>query len=532
MTRTDTQGRRIMAIFDDRRGRGPLSKGRAGALVAAAVVLAAGLAAVRQGPSEVGPRPGTDPPTAPAVVKPPTGKGTAAPAAAKDVEPVPETYTHPITVSGRALDSAGKPVAGARVYLASLRADYSRIAETTTDADGRYKFQDVPLPIERADRVAGRDHGIFQVFGEADGFGFAWRPQKWFFPRPKPANIRHESGFGDPPSIYEAGDKIELDLRFTAPERFPGKVVDDQGKALPGVRLEIRNCDSQISDDNAISEWSLDALNQPDTAPPSMKFRTTDADGRFDFRGLPPECRMRIDVRAQGFPSRWLLVETTRQARLIRPDVPVLKGDVTLTLVRPLAVPIKLLTGDTARPAAKALVQAAEGDVNTLETTDDQGRVTLLLPPGNYRLSTLPARGTPYLVTEDRLVVGPTPPAEVVEARLRPAGVVEITVVDAETGKGIPGVDLWRQTDPDGRRELLYFRSWEVATRIAHVDRPRTDSRGTLRALVEPGRHRLGVGLESYPTGMKVVESGGQEVDAQPGETVGLIFTMRKRKGP
>ena len=114
-------------------------------------------------------------------------------------------------------------------------------------------------------------------------------------------------------------------------------------------------------------------------------------------------------------------------------------------------------------------------------------------------------------------------------AKLRPAGILEVTVVDAETGAGVPDVDLWQQTDPDGHRQLLYFRSWEVATRIAWVERPRTDARGKLRALVEPGKHRIGVGLESYPRGQQAVESGGQEVEFRPGETVQLKFTMRKR---
>jgi hypothetical protein len=166
-----------------------------------------------------------------------------------------------------------------------------------------------------------------------------------------------------------------------------------------------------------------------------------------------------------------------------------------------------------------------------LQTTDDHGRVTLRIPPGTYRAQYLPARGTPYLVTEGELVVGAKPPAEPVVATLRPAGIIEVTVVDAETGAGIPDVHLWRHTDPTGRREVLYFRSWEVATRIAWVEKPRTDARGKLRALVEPGKHSIGVGFQSYPLrSHEVVESGGQQVECRPGETVRLKFTMRKRR--
>ena len=49
-------------------------------------------------------------------------------------------------------------------------------------------------------------------------------------------------------------------------------------------------------------------------------------------------------------------------------------------------------------------------------------------------------------------------------------------------------------------------------------------------APVEPGTNRIGVGLESYPRGYEVVESGGQEVEPRPGETIRLEFTMRKRR--
>jgi hypothetical protein len=159
-----------------------------------------------------------------------------------------------------------------------------------------------------------------------------------------------------------------------------------------------------------------------------------------------------------------------------------------------------------------------------------QGRVTLRIPPGTYRTQYLPARGTPYLVTDGKLVVGTKPPAEPVVATLRPAGVIEVAVVDAETGAGIPDVDLWHQTDPNGGREVLYFRSWEVATRIAWVEKPRTDARGKVRALVEPGTHRIGVGFQSYPLSHEVIGSGGQEVECRPGETVQLKFTVRKRR--
>jgi protocatechuate 3,4-dioxygenase beta subunit len=443
---------------------------------------------------------------------------------------LPNTYTHPINVQGRAFDPAGKPVVGARVYLASRCADYRRVAQTTTDADGRYEFHDVPLPMERAKTVTARDQGVFQVFGEAEGLGFAWRPQKWFYPQPKPANITDEPEPRDPPSRFEANDRIVLDLNFPPAARLTGMIVDDRGIPLPDVRLEIRLCESLSIVDGVVGGWTLDALNERDSAPPSMKIRMTDAKGRFEFTGLPVDCRFRINVQARSYPDRWVYAATTREPQLDYDGSPVATGDIKLTLSRPRNVPVRVVFGDTGAPAPAVGVAASDGLVSTLQTTDSNGLATLTLPAGKYRMECLPARGTPYLVTTAELVPGPeVVPAKPVVASLRAAAIIDVTVVDADTGAAIPEVDIWQENGGDGGREPVKFRSWEVATRTAWVETPRTNTLGRLRAFVEPGKHRIGVGLESYPTSHQVVESGGQEVECRPHETVQLKFTMRKR---
>jgi RNA polymerase sigma factor (sigma-70 family) len=446
-------------------------------------------------------------------------------------KPAPSrTETYPITITGRAVDPDGKPVAGAQIYLASLRAAYKRIAETVTDAEGRYVFRDVELPIERAkpNDVGGRDEGSFQVFGQADGFGFAWRPQKWFFPRPKPPNVTYEPEFRDPPSRFEANAKIELDLRFPPAARLSGTVVDDRRKPLAGVHLEIRDCESLTLVDNIVRS-SLTTLNERDTAPPSMKIRTTDDAGRFAFEGMPVNCQFRINVRAKGFPDRWVYAATSREPQPDHDGGPVFTGDFKLTLTTAVDVPIKVVYADTGQPAPRVLVQAVDGLVSTSQSTDDRGQVVLRIPPGEYHLQNLPARGTPYLVTDDKLAVEATPPATPVVFNVRPAAIVEVTVVDADTGARLADVDLWERIGDGPQREEVHFRSWEVAARLAWVERPRTDAHGKLRALVEPGRHWFGAGWQFQPPHYQAVESRGREVECRAGETVAVKFAMRRR---
>jgi beta-lactamase regulating signal transducer with metallopeptidase domain/protocatechuate 3,4-dioxygenase beta subunit len=525
MTRANSLEQRIRALFEDRRSHQPLSRSSGRALLAGISVVLLSVTVVHPEPSSGARLQDNNPPGAPTITN--AAAGPKSPA--KSDPALPKTYTHPISLTGRATDINGKPVAGARVYLTSQRGDYKRIAETATNGEGRYEFHDVPLPIERADTLGSRDEGAFQVIGQAKGFGFAWRPLKWFFPRPRPANITHEFDPRDPPSRYEASDKIVLDLRFPPAAHLSGTIFDDRGNPIAGARLEIRGCESLVAVDNVIAA-SLDSLNDRDSVPPSMKIRVTDAKGRFDFTDLPPDCLFRIDVRAKNFPWRWVHAATTQGPQSNRDGAPVLTGEMKVTLATPLDIPIQIVYGDTLEPAPKAAVQAAAGDVSILETTDQQGRVTLRLPPGKYRMENWPARGTPYLVTPGELVLGSNPPTDPVVMSLRRGALIDVTVVDAETGEGIANVDLWEQTGPNGQREQIVVRSWEVATRIARRDHPRTDVHGKLSALVEPGGHRVGVGWYSHPPELIAVQSPGQDVQCRVGETVRLNFSMKRRR--
>ena len=145
-------------------------------------------------------------------------------------------------------------------------------------------------------------------------------------------------------------------------------------------------------------------------------------------------------------------------------------------------------------------------------------------------MSNLPARGTPYLVTEGELEVGEKPPDEPIVYTLRPAAILEVTVVDAATGKGLAGVDLWHGGAAHGNRTKFLMPSWEEATRIAWQDSPRTDAQGKLRAFVEPGLRRFGVGHEASPRWYVPGERDGRDVDCRAGKTISVEFTMRNVK--
>ena len=303
-----------------------------------------------------------------------------------------------------------------------------------------------------------------------------------------------------------------------------------EGNPRPGVRLEIRDCESLSVVDNVIPGWTLDALNERDSAPPSMKIRTTDAQGRFEFTGLPVDCRFWIDFRAKDFPWRWVYAATTGGPQPDHDGAPVLTGDFKVTL------------GDAAGRADQDGVRrhrragpqgrGASGRGSREYSGNDRrpGPRHLEAPAGKVPDGEL--AGPRDSLSRDR---GGTRGGDEPAGRARrghrcarPASSKSPSWTRRPAQES-PTSTCGSRPIPNGRRERLDFRSWEVATRIAWRESPRTDARGKLRALVEPGKHRIGVGLESYPRNHEVVETSGQDVECRPGETVQLKFTMRKR---
>ena len=280
----------------------------------------------------------------------------------------------------------------------------------------------------------------------------------------------------------------------------------------------------------------FDALNERSTVPPEMKFRTSDADGRFEFTGLPTSCRFRIDVKASNFALRTMWAATQNGIKDDQGN-PVPIDGMTLTLIRPAALSVQILYGDTNLPAPKVLVSGGGEGCSFVETTDAQGRVTLKIPVGHYKASVLAALDTPYLSLDSMLQTaiefevpreGATQP---LVYHLPPAAVLELSVIDSLTGKGLEGLNFWKAdpAKPLDRQEIFY-RSWEAATHIVHAHYPKTDADGNVKIIFPPGQYRIGLGWPQRPNGYDVLEANGQEVDLQPGEQTKLTFHVGKTR--
>ncbi len=119
-----------------------------------------------------------------------------------------------LTVSGRVLDAAGKPVAGARLVMPSAIWGQSQKNETplvqaTTGPDGRFRFA-----IDRAELVNGR-----ALMATADGHALDWI------------------------EATKLGEG-EITLRLVPDMPITGRVVDLEGRPIEGVSVSVKRVEA------------------------------------------------------------------------------------------------------------------------------------------------------------------------------------------------------------------------------------------------------------------------------------------------
>jgi hypothetical protein len=345
----------------------------AGSVLAAAII-AAGAAAAFRG----------DPARNPPPVQQQSGKALA-PAQEKPAEPVPPA---PVTIkrSGRVLDPDGRPLAGAKLWLAFQGTDWTwstRVPQvrTATGADGRFDLSvsDDDPEVKRALRMTSGwpgGFGAIQLVATAEGFGPSW--------------------------IDLVGAKGDVDLRLVRDDvPVEGRLVNLEGRPLAGI--EVRTL--RVED-------STNAMHLYGAPSGFVQSAKTDGDGRFHLTGIGRDRRAFLGMLGPGIERSGVSVVTGSYPKDRSPHLrgmfiyparfehPCKAGQSIAGVVR---------DRDTGVPLAGVAVRSVF-NVSSQTTTDREGRFRLdgLSKHPSYTLNvSASASDQPYITTERSVAVGP-----------------------------------------------------------------------------------------------------------------------------
>jgi RNA polymerase sigma factor (sigma-70 family) len=387
-----------------------------------------------------------------------------------------------IVVRGRVIDPAGKPVAGAKLFVPRARnpepvSDEDVVMDTVgaADADGRFKLSIKPPGIEQ-----------FYLAAYVDGFGLEW------------VNLNEQ--------------KTADEIVFCLPKDVPitGQVVNTEGKPVAGVSVSSIGIQVPANDklDDYLSGW---LSNLTDTLSGHRRMFgpldgitsavKTDKDGKFTVRGAGAE-RIITLILSGGGVARSMLHVVTRPGLDPKPynDV-LLKKDYeylrvlnrflglyppAFTFIAEAGKTVEGVIKDAASgkplPGCRLFVSTGWGDgIHTISDANGHYRLDgLAKSDRGYGISVVPPKGSTGYINRTANAAdtdGYTPVK--LDIELAKGALVTGRVLDKQTGKGIragvrlaplpdnrffaskPGFDNYKfdstmqPTEKDGRFRLM-----------------------------------------------------------------------------
>jgi protocatechuate 3,4-dioxygenase beta subunit len=484
-------------------------------LLTAALLLFGLLAA---GAGRIGPRARAHPQKPEPPASPPA-RGPA-PAAAEKAEPeVPDTFTY----SGRVLDPAGKPLAGAKVYICGLTAGVIEFKERTKSGeDGRFRFT-----VKKEEfQVRGNERPGSRVLigATAPGCGGA-------------------VAFGSKPEQRE-----DLALWLPAEQIVKGRILDLQGRPVAGVKVGayIRGArwakdGRPIPFDSEGRDGGAQANVLPDD--PDLGAAVSDKDGRFTLRGLGKDWIYDLWFNGPTIEHRKAVLVTRPQEPKQVPGTGIHtqeRGDPKLTQYgcefTHVAAPSKPIIGvvrdkETGKPVAGAQVGkewTRDDEPWGWTTTDKDGRYKLEgLPWAVHELTVDPPANTPYLRTTARAAAD-RPGTEPVtcDIELQRRRLVSGRVTDRGSGKPVAGWVEYRPLADNPNLKAAPFLAeptWPPRGVLASLDKdgrfaiPTLPGRGVLVLRAEGSFRPAAVAEADRKAGANVLDAKDPELlDTRP----------------
>ena len=465
--------------------------------------------------------------------------------------PIPETIR--IRVSGVARDEAGKTVGGATVILYTITDTGSKPAgRATTDSEGRYDLGEATLPVMtsfggRPFRPEITPYASFILAGMAPRLGIAWSPQQAIYAlkEPHPDDIQGRLPLDSP---------VALDLTFPKAAALEGRVVDEDGRPVGGVKLQVMDADlldeaGHETNNRQGYDWA--ALSG------SVGRAVTGTDGGFRIEGIADRACFRIHVNRPetdnatlAFHAATIGGRDTVHEQLptgafngrVRHEVKTNPITILFPKIRPIDVTV--VGEDTGKPIAGARVRTigepGDAGITSYGTTDAAGKVLLGSPPGlRQGIVSDPPIATRYIRTEQRpLVVERREGAQPYQIRQRAGVELIIQAVGTRPDSPVAGAFFWKAPeDQPGATQ-------HIETSTYRSGEPWTDANGELRAVMapEPGRRYrfrfAGVHEPNMPRGINPAMANKQDYEAfpsqsapielAPGQTIRLRFVIRK----
>jgi RNA polymerase sigma factor (sigma-70 family) len=329
-----------------------------------------------------------------------------------------------VAVQGRVLDPDGKPLPGAKLYLNTFNPkEPTYPVRATSGADGRFDFNFSRSELNRT----YTDNPVGQVAAVAEGFGF------------------------DVATVGEPGKDGELTLRLVKDVGIVGRILDQEGKAVPGAKVRVFDVLAYKGDDlgeeledirkGGLGTYSAKGWSGP--LPGQSATVTTGDDGRFRLTGLGRERIVHLIVEGPAIQYTRIRV-MTRAAETIDGPNPSRRLRVYGAVFDHLAESSRPLRGvvrdkETRKPVAG--VQISSYATTHTTQTDKDGRYELLgyAKSQEYHVTATPGAGQPYFTASARFADAPgfTP----LDADIQLVRGIPLSgrVTDKDTGKPIRG---------------------------------------------------------------------------------------------
>jgi len=424
-----------------------------------------------------------------------------------------------ISVHGTVLDAAGNPVAGATVYVCEWATyqisedPYNRdpqdvLARMQTGDDGAFRFENVPAQRFRRSRPPEAPWDVIVI---AEGYGMAWR------------------------HLRKVQDETAMTLTMPPEARLTGRIVDDQGEPVAGIEVKVGHLTDLGSDVREGLESPGRINLWVSRLAPKV---SSDANGRFTIGGLPPDKRALLLATNDEYGQAICYAATTDQTQPGLADVSysggerrritheVHTGDFTIALQPAFHVVGRVVAHDGGQPVPEAKVMLQWENRGLYAIADAEGRFSFHgLSEPDWYVHASPPEDSDRLRRRIRVPsMSDDKRTAAVEVELPRGEEITGSVVDEETGDGVPGVRAYfRQDVPEDAPDATYS---TAAT---------TDENGGFRVVAPPGKGALIISgaVEGYNLPAHVMPGEepdpryARSIEVKPGEPIrGVQFRL------